>query len=1532
MNRWIVRPTLYLILLLLLLFISVVILLNIPYVQTKLVQKTTTYLEKRMGYEISIESVDISWFDEIELNNVTIRDNHQKEFIDVHQIVANFNLPSLFDKKTTVLDEVRLVHPDVKLTWYKGEEYINANLFGKALRRLLAKNRPEKKAPKPFVIRKVYIDNGYLSYNDLRKDSTSTPGFDPNYFAIQDINGGGSNLYLRSDTVKVTAQNLSVKEKNINFPLNIINTDFFYCSKSMFFDNTKAFAGQSYISDKIHFYYDDVSAMSSFIDSVSIEASLDSTTLSTQDLAFFAPALAKYHDQWNISADIHGKVNNFKAKNFQLYFGEKSYLKGIVDLDGLPDVLNTFIKFDFSGSQIYHKDIHQYLNEPKHIKAASKFGTVKLDAHFFGFPKQFNAYGDFDTGLGKLITDISFEIKEEEEFSAYSGSLVTEKFDLGRFLERDYLGKIDMRGHLREGSGFTVEDAKIVLDAAIDRIDIYKYPYSNIDINARLEKEFFNGELKTEDPNLAMNVNGTLDLKDNANRFDIRSDIHKAHLKELHITKDSGFVSSRINFDFTGLTLDEIEGSAMLNNTYIYHNGDSLSLDQFDFSSVKKEHSRTFDIRSNLIDFHAQGDFEFEHIYRDLKDLGYEYYLKFLNNTDREKAHYTEKGLKEHHDYQVDYSIRAHNANPILHLVVPGMHISKKTNLKGSFYSGKNTIFSLYTAFDSIRYDNIAFKSNEIDVHVSKLRDQSEFLSSIEISSDLLYLDTKPISERISFDGVWHKTDLDFAFNIKQYQKTNAAKLHGNLLFTPEKLNVQLNKRSNINLINRNWDIEPNNTIDIEPNEIIFDSLAISRGKEKVALNGIFSKNKSDKAVIDVSDFQLHNLATLLDIDMKGLLNAKVDLTEMYSNPTYKSKLITSGLSINDFELGDIKGKTSWEKQVNKLMMDVVLVRNNIDVLNLNGNVNTAEKGYPLDFTATLDSTEFKLLEPFLIDNASDFHGLGEGKVNISGPLQSPDFNGDIMIKNGGFTIDYLNTHYTFNDVITFDDDKIKADNVLLTDTLWNTDATLNGYLQHDLFSNFYVNTSIQLNNTFVLNTTAEDNDLYYGKAYGSGKIDILGPLSDLEIVSDELTTNKGTRIFIPLEGTDNIAEKNYIRFVSKEDENKEEGEDKSNKLDLSGITLNFNLDITPDAYFEIIFDKKAGDIIRGNGKGQMQMQIDTRGEFNMFGNFEIIDGTYNFTMVNLINKKFDIAENSIISWNGDPYQGELDIKAKYRQDASLTPLASFVDDTTFYNTHKSSFQRSYPVEITMGLTGVLTSPNISFDIDIQDYPNTLENIVTAYENRLRNNEQELNKQVFSLMVLKQFSPETFNPAVGGSVGGSVSELFSNQFSYWVSQFDENLEIDIDMSGFDAESNNTFRLKMSYSILDGRIRVTRDGSFTNVEDQQSLANVFGEWTIEYLMTEDGKLRMKAYNKTNQNVTPTSLNNATNSLYGVSLNYTRNFDNLSELFKSNPNTRQVDKPDTGDMKPEEDDELIKEEDDEDNDENKQEEDVPQDKSQ
>ena len=174
---------------------------------------------------------------------------------------------------------------------------------------------------------------------------------------------------------------------------------------------------------------------------------------------------------------------------------------------------------------------------------------------------------------------------------------------------------------------------------------------------------------------------------------------------------------------------------------------------------------------------------------------------------------------------------------------------------------------------------------------------------------------------------------------------------------------------------------------------------------------------------------------------------------------------------------------------------------------------------------------------------------------------------------------------------------------------------------------------------------------------------------------------------------------------------------------------------------------------------------------------------------------------------------------------------------------------------------------------------------VLDFQSRIEYNEQELNKQVFSLIILKRLSPlDEFNLNLSSTAGASVSEVFTSQLGYMLSQLNEDLDVYIDLGSFESD-NQSINVRLTYSVLDGRLRISHNGNYSNYEQNQDFQNLFGEWTVEYLLSDDGKLRMKGYNKLNQNTTSTTLSDQNSTVYGVSVSYNDNFNSFSEFWEN-----------------------------------------------
>jgi hypothetical protein len=579
---------------------------------------------------------------------------------------------------------------------------------------------------------------------------------------------------------------------------------------------------------------------------------------------------------------------------------------------------------------------------------------------------------------------------------------------------------------------------------------------------------------------------------------------------------------------------------------------------------------------------------------------------------------------------------------------------------------------------------------------------------------------------------------------------------------------------------------------------------------------------------------------------------------------------------INEFPVGNIEADLTMGPE--EVLVSLTNTYDGIKSIELKGKIRIADQ--ILEMNAKLTQANLIVFEPFLSNYLSDLGGTVSGAIKIGGKLSSPELDGRGQINNGKLRVNYLNTPYTVNGNIVFRPTQINFQEVTLRDQNNHT-ASLQGGINHQGFSDIVLDISSKLTDFQVLNTTEKNNDVFYGTAFVSGNLTVKGTTSNLDINANA-TSKSGTQIFIPLASSNTQAQEDFIHLINVQDTIRiQQIAEDIKRLAIENIRMNFNLDITPEAYLEIIIDPKTGEGISGRGSGVLAMNIDTQGDFTLNGTYQISEGEYNFSLYNVVKKKFTIRPEGRITWYGDPYQGIMNLTAVYTENVSIQPLLA----TSVLQDSESSSSRRYPVDVIMKLNGELLSPDISFGFDFSAFPSSgnFQTTVSAFQNKVANDEQEMNRQVFSVIMTRGFSPEGQFSGTN-TISSSLGQLLSSQLNNFLGQVDKNLEVNFDLASIDQSTLETFQLSVAYTFLDGRLRVSRDGGFTDNQGNAQAASIIGDWQAEYLITEDGVYRMRIFNRNNFN-TFTALSLSKNvATYGVSLSQNVSFNSFSELFQ------------------------------------------------
>ena len=548
---------------------------------------------------------------------------------------------------------------------------------------------------------------------------------------------------------------------------------------------------------------------------------------------------------------------------------------------------------------------------------------------------------------------------------------------------------------------------------------------------------------------------------------------------------------------------------------------------------------------------------------------------------------------------------------------------------------------------------------------------------------------------------------------------------------------------------------------------------------------------------------------------------------------------------------------------------------------NLNGKKMIDIAGYydpltqKINLNGKADNLPVDALNPLLKIFASAITGTASGKVNFSREPGKVYLTGALMAENTSMKIDYLQTRFKLNDSIRFDKKGIKFNNVRLSDEKGNP-ATLTGYVYHTNFKEYSTDLVVNItppNECLVLNTKPKDNELFYGTAYASGVTTIKSGPSSLSF-DISAKTGKNTKFYIPLNKSETISDYSFITFVNRDTTLQREKAVKNvppapeTKI---GMDLNFDLEITPEAEIQLIFDPQLGDIMKGHGSGKLNINLDKRGIFTISGDYIIEEGDYLFTLGNIINKSFSVENGGKIIFNGDLDKAEIDLKAIYKLKASLYNILQ-----------DENFKKSIPVECQINLSGNLFNPIVDLNIDL---PMADEVTKTYLKNAITTQEEE-NRQFLSLLVMNSFYSDQ---AAGSSLSSTgigtsamavtTTEMVFNQLSNWISKISNDFDLGFvyrpgkDINPQEVQVALQTQFLNDKVVINGNFDVRGQGGAAGNADQLT-----GDFDIEYKITD--KIKFKVFNRFNNPYT----GKQAPYTQGFGFFFNQDFDKFSDLFR------------------------------------------------
>jgi hypothetical protein len=1460
--------------------VIIFLLIHLKTMQTYAGKKVASYLSDKLHTRIEIGSVDIDFLKTIVLTDVYIEDLHKDTLLYSKKLkidIAEFSV----EKQRLEINRILLLNTQASLIKYREDEDLNLQFILDAF----ASKDTVHQIRKPWDISfsEVTCVNTIFRFRN-EHDTMNTTGINFIDLDARNINGRFTDVKIEQDTIHGTIEYLSAVEKS-GFILKNLSSYVNVSPVGIKLDELKVRTPESEISTDLSFKYSRYRDFLDFIHKVKLKAEFDHSVLEMSDLAYFAPALKGLYKSIVITGKVSGKVSDLRGTNMDIFLGGSTHYIGDFAFTGLPNFDETLIHLNVQSLSTNYDDLnslplppfeeHRKLKVPTNF---SKLGNVNFKGTFTGLYNDFYAYGDFNSALGKLSTDLSVKHDYEKDKEFYKGKLRSYNFNVGRFFNAPSLGSVTANVEV-DGEGFTLEDVAAKLKGTINSIDFNNYTYKNASIEGNVAKKVFKGKLNVQDDNIDFDFIGKVDFSGRLPNLDFIATVNKADIGALHFIKTTKKtnLSTQVIINVTGNNIDNLIGQINFDNTIYREDEEAYKMSVFNLVSSEENGIKSIKLFSDFCDAKINGKFQIMQLGKSLENVLSNYlpsYIKHKNNRLIPAQNF-------------EYSFMFKKTDAVTRLFVPGIKIAPKTLVKGKFNSGSNEIV---LNGSSERIDLYGYILNKWTVEAESKNQMLEVNMKAERLNltDSLWLTDFKIQTNTHSDSVNLQMTWDNRSETKEYKGDIKTFLH----FNPDKTMEFKILPSQLVISDSTWDVSKSNLVTVDSSFINIKDLTFEHDKQSISLNGVISDNKRDELKLVMQDFNLANLNVFTKpsgLKVNGRITGESHVSDVYHNMIFTSNTSVKSLYLNDEELGDGEVLSVWDKSKEALYLHGTFTLGIIPNILFSGYYYPMKKEDNIDMELNLQAIQMKMFEPYVKEYCSDLKGQFSGAVQIKGAVAKPLINGKLNVNAKKITVAYLNTSYHFSHEVTIENNSFGVENMPVSDVN-NNKAIVTGKLYHNNFKDFQLDFDIQANKFMCLNTTEVNNSLYYGKAFVSGIINISGFIKDEVRIDANVKTEKITsgdksdkvsflskteitKFFIPLSGPSEVSENNFITFVKKDTLNKP---NTLYNVKLGGLQLNFDLEVTPDAEVQLIFDQKVGDIIKAKGDGNVKLKINSQGDFKMYGDYVIENGDYLFTLQNIINKRFDIEKGSVIKWSGVPYKADVNINAVYKARASLKPF--YPDDSS------TTLKRRYPVDLRLAMTGELLAPQIDFDINIP----TVDAAVRQHVLSFINTDAEMNRQVFSLLILNSFvTPPQLSGAGTGpgyaSAGiSNTSELLSNQLSNMLSKISNDFDIGVNYRPGDEISKEELGVALSTQLFDDRLSI--DGNLGVNNDNTNTQNtnhIVGDVNVDYKITDNGKLRIKAFNKANDN----------NQIYktgpytqGLGILYREEFDTIGELYR------------------------------------------------
>jgi len=1403
---------------------------------------------------------------ELDLKNINVRyaDLTQKMFLtaDLKEVYLDMNSMNLAARQIDI-DNIELKHSFITYNFYQPE----------------APAQTQTTAPGPFtglnIPWDIRVRDINLEDNSIQYYNSGVPvekgALDFNHLWIFGLQCQVNNVAVKGNTLEADIENLSFQEKS-DFALQHFTADFKLTEKTLAIDKFLIQSGSSRVE------LEGEATFASLTDYKTARVNLDipESVIAAKDILSFAPHLLDSipvtlpkETRITLASNLRGTVNDLTIEKLLVKTLASTSLALTGNIKNVTDADKMRLRMQLTKFFTTAKDLQSVLRDSLLPESVQLPDSINVSGTYNGLLTAPAVDMQLKTSSGTVAATGKFDFRS---MPSYNATVETTRLNLGKILKQpESMGMLDMKATAR-GTGIEVNDIRATVDVLVSRFQYNKYDYRDFKVNGSLNKYLFSGEAALHDENLDFEIKGDLNYTEDIPAYKLTVNLVNADLQKLNLSERPLKARGGVKVDLATSDFRVINGDLAIYKVGIY-NGESLYMvDSLLFASIDQDGKSSMTIRSEILSGKFEGTFNVFTLGTVMKQHVNRYFSLHDDSI---------KEFTSPQNFKFDLTIR--DTDLITEILVPELEPFVPGVIKGEFDSEENKL-NLEVALSKITYSTTSFDSISLDVK----SDDEELSYRVRLKNillDTLTIDAVQLTGKIENDSIYSALQILNSKNENKYVLGGVFRSQeDNFRFRFLKDQVMLNYSE--------WSVPDDNYLEFSKQGLIAHNFAISKGPERI---GLVTTVKDSTISLEFQQVQLSNLTRIVRgvMPASGMLDGNLKFTSS-SSGRFSSELKIGELEILKKPFGDLTLGLSHAGD-----------RYTIDLALTNQGSNLIAKGYYVSNpkTSSFDlSTEFaplnlQAIEPLSFGQLRKVEGRATGTLRITGTFAEPKIRGNITFEEASFRSTYLNSAFTMrNETITFNEQGIRLNNFTITDAKKN-DAVLDGTILTEAYRDFRFNLRLTTRDFQVLNTTAEDNKMYYGKVKLNAKARITGNSRKPRVdVTVGFSDDTNLTYVVPQTQKSVMEQKGVVEFVDK-DAYKDPFLAGLNLSDtirntFAGVNISANLELNDKETLNIVIDPITGDKLTVKGNSTLTFDMTSSGNMSLTGRYEITEGTYNFSFYKLVKREFKIVKGGSLTWSGDPLNAQIDIRASHLVETSpIDLIANQTNDPAALNTYRQRL----PFYVYLDIKGQLLAPMIAFKIDMPaDKQSAFRGVVYAKILDINSRESDVNKQVFALLILRRFISENPLESQGGSdvantTRTSVSRLLSDQLNR-LSENVKGVQLSLDIKSYEdystgqAQGNTQVQLGVSKSLLNDRLVVKLSGN-VSVEGenttQKDASDYIGDLALEYKLTSDGRFRITGFRTSNYDMIDGELTET-----GVGLIYVKDYNTLKELFKAN----------------------------------------------